>query len=226
MKKIFAVALCAFVGCGLYAAEEVFDLVYKADSMEMPTAVGFQSSGYQSKNANGAQYASLAPNDEGDTVLLLNHQDKKGEWPIFKKVWDKDFKTVTVDITYRLADTETQDPQVCFYAALKDTKRPKNRFGFVNIAASKIVMANGNIEFASGNTVQSLRFIVDADANAIEAYDLKTNKFLGKKWMANAGEKTVVNTIAFGDGSSGIHGIAEIFEIKFAFDKKYIPAAK
>ncbi len=227
MKKFFAVALCALVGCGLYAAEEVFDLVYKADSMELPTTLGFKANGYQNKNANAPQFAGLAPNEDGDTVLLLNNQSKKLEWPTFSFIRNEEFQTLTVDVTYRLADTESADPQFAISVIFKDNVRPKNRLGYANISLKEINSMNGNINFASGTEFQSLRFVFDAKANSMEVYDLKTQKFLGKRWMANAAATSKVNFVSFGDGSSTIHGIVEIMEIKYAFDKKYnLPAVK
>ena len=226
MKKITYAALFALplLASGTLCAEE-FDVDYRADSLKMPTTLGFRCH-YQVKDPKAPMFCGLTPNSDGVTVLHLdNRGTEKFEFPHFRYVFPKELKSVTIDCKVRVTDNESKMAQFMLSAVLRDPSRDRNRLALFAVSRDKVRTPNGEVPYKIGNKFHTFRLLLDVESNKYELYDLDSGKLIKGGNAMNADPKSFVNSCAFGDGSSTVRGIAEVAEVRVAFDKLLRPGA-
>ena len=227
MKKMTFAALFALplLAAGTLCAEE-FGVEYRADSLKLPDAAGFRCF-YQTKDPKKPIFCGLTPNADNVTVLHLdNRGTEKFEFPHIRYIFKTDVKKITIDCKVRITDPESTMPQFMLSTVLPDPSRDRNRLALFAISRDKIRTSAGDVPYEVGDKFHTFRLLLDVESNKFELYDLDTGKLIKGGKAQNADPKSIVNSFAFGDGSSTVRGVAEVAEVRAAADKLLRPGAK
>ena len=227
MKKQIFTALFALplLAAGTLCAEE-FDVEYRADSQKLPDAVGFRCF-YQTKDPQKPTFCSVAPNDDGVTVLHLdNRGSEKFEFPHIRYIFKSDVQKITIDCKVRITDPESKMPQFMLSTVLPDPSRERNRLALFAISRDRIRTVSGEVPYKVGNKFHTFRLLLDVESSKFELYDLDTGKLIKGGNAANADPRSIVNSFAFGDCSSTVRGVAEVVEVRAAANKLLRPGTK
>ena len=227
MKKLLFFVFCALCALSVMA-EEKFDMVYEASSMELPNAsAGFSLGGYQTQNSNAGAFCGLMPTDDGETALYLGHNDPVRKWNSFYyRDVNADWQCITIDFKIAIIG-ESEKPQFSIGVNFKDMNR-KNKNSYANVCLGKKVLQMGGTKpFEFGEGFRSFRMIADKVTNKYQLYDMDNGgKFINEFSVMHGTPQHKPCNISFGDGSSAVEGEVMLMYAKFAFDKKYIPNQK
>lgn len=225
MNRFFIIAVSALPllsTVGAAAAEEKFDLEYRADSMELPETLGFKSN-YQHANSNRDGFSGLMVNDDSRVVLYMDNRGSGAmEYLTYRYVHPSDLSQLTLDFTIRVTDPDSKLSQFMISTVLPDPDREKNRLMLVSLHRDKLKTV-GEQPFDAGDDFHHFRLLVDVKSNRFELYDLDSGKLLKTGNAMNADPRSAVNSITFGDGSSTVRGTAELVELRAAFNRLLYP---